>query len=91
MNLSLIKERVGLLKGWIDCRWSALPVKKQRTLVLYLFAGYVVITMVVITGILYRGEPRQNGEIQHIDNPIPLKKQSRFPPAVNLLDTSNHN
>jgi len=87
MNISLIRERLDLLKGRIECRWSAIPARKQRTLVLYLFSAYVAVTIIMIAATMYRHGNLQNGEIQHIRNPIPLQEKSRRAPAANHSDT----
>ena len=55
----------------LDLRWKQLPAQKKRRIVLYSFAGYVVITIAIVLQVIYEvGTPKGNVDIEHIINPV---------------------
>jgi hypothetical protein len=69
-----------------DKNWRALPLKRQRRYTLYFFAGYLLLTVVVIFKVWYdTGKPNSSMAIEHIENPV-LKKEK----AAALQDNINN-
>jgi len=62
------------ISSWIDTmdrRWKELPARESRRIVLYSFAGYLLITLVIIVKVVYQLNAGQNTmEIKHISNPV---------------------
>lgn len=58
-------------------RWRELTVKQQRRYVLYCFACYLLLTIVVLVKVFFdTGTSKQGLVIDHIDNPILKLKPS---------------
>jgi len=58
----------------IDRRWKQLPARESRRIVLYSFAGYLLITLVIIVQVVYQlNAGRNTMEIKHITNPVKVK------------------
>jgi len=61
----------------LDARWRELSVSRQRRYTLFLFVGYVTITLIVVVKIIFdTGKPKQEMVIEHIVNPIPKETKS---------------
>ncbi len=62
------------LDGWqdrLDCRWKQLPAVQKRRIVLYSFAGYLLITIAIVVQVIYEvGNARLGIAIEHISNPV---------------------
>jgi hypothetical protein len=60
--------------GWqdrLDCCWKQLPPEKKRRIVLYSFAGYLLITIAIILQVIYQmGNAPDKIGIEHIHNPV---------------------
>lgn len=62
----------------LDDRWRELPIKKQHRYTLLLFAGYVLLSIIVIAKVCYDvGVSDNKLKIEHIENP--LIKQNKSP------------
>lgn len=62
----------------MDRRWKELPARESRRIVLYSFAGYLLITLVIIVQVVYQLNAGQNTmEINHISNPVAKVKASK--------------
>lgn len=68
----------------LDQHWRRLPLRKQHKYILYFFAGYLLLTAVVIFKVWYDAS-KSNSDIaiEHIENPTLKRKES---PAL-LKDT----
>lgn len=65
----------------LDKRWRRLPLKKQRIYTIYMFLGYLIVTVLIVLQICL-GYPltKHNYRIEHIDNPsIPKQKNTINP------------
>lgn len=61
----------------LDDRWRAMPVKKQHHYTLLLFAGYALLSVVVILKVCYDVAQSDNAiTIEHIENPIIKQNKS---------------
>ncbi|RYY53805.1 MAG: nitrogen regulatory IIA protein [Chitinophagaceae bacterium] len=69
------------ISSWIDTmdrRWKQLPARESRRIVLYSFAGYLLITLVIIVQVVYQLNAGQNTmEIKHISNPVAKVKAGK--------------
>ncbi|MFL9836762.1 nitrogen regulatory IIA protein [Flavobacterium sp. ST-75] len=55
----------------LDSRWRQLPARQRRRIVLYSFAGYLLVTAVVVVQVVNElGNARRGVGIQHISNPV---------------------
>ena len=62
----------------MDRRWKQLPARESRRIVLYSFAGYLLITLMIIVQVAYQLNAGQNTmEIKHISNPVAKVKASK--------------
>ena len=63
---------------WLDKfedRWHGLPLRKQHRCLLYIFSGYFILSVVVVTKVCMDAGRHEKGmAIEHIDNPV-LKKE----------------
>lgn len=59
----------------MDSRWRALPASQKRRIVLYSFAGYLLVNIGIIIQVIYEvGNTRETLEIEHISNPVAEKE-----------------
>lgn len=59
----------------LDSRWRALPAPQKRRIVLYSFAGYLLVTVAIVIQVIYEvGNAREGVEIEHISNPVAEKE-----------------
>ncbi|WP_162926975.1 nitrogen regulatory IIA protein [Flavobacterium psychrotrophum] len=69
------------LSSWmdtIDRRWKQLPARESRRIILYSFAGYLLITLMIIVQVVYQLYAGQKTmEIKHISNPVANVKASK--------------
>ena len=69
------------ISSWMDTmdrRWKQLPERESRRIVLYSFAGYLLITLVIIVQVVYQLNAGQNTmEINHISNPVAKVKVNK--------------
>ena len=76
-----MKDFTTSLSFWlddIDQHWKQLPARDSRRIVLYSFAGYLLITLMIIVQVVYQLNARQNTmEIKHISNPVAKVKASK--------------
>lgn len=55
----------------MDCRWRALPITHKRRIVIYSFAAYLLVTLVVVAQVIgMLGAAHDEVEIDHIRNPL---------------------
>ena len=60
----------------LDEQWRDLPVKRQHRYTLLLFAGYAVLSLVVIAKVCYDvGKSDGKLTIEHIENPLIKQKK----------------
>jgi hypothetical protein len=65
--------------------WRALPVKKQHRYTLLLFAGYALLSVVVLLKVCYDVAQSNNAiTIEHIENPIIKQKKSPVSPQDSI-------
>ncbi|WP_312331322.1 nitrogen regulatory IIA protein [Sphingobacterium sp.] len=61
----------------LDEQWQQLPVKRQHRYTLLLFAGYALLSLVVILKVCYDVAQSNNKiTIEHIENPVIQQKKS---------------
>lgn len=69
----------------LDDRWRAMPVKKQHYYTLLLFAGYALLSVVVIVKVCYDVAQSDNAiTIEHIENPIIKQNKSSVSPQDSI-------
>jgi len=55
----------------MDRRWKQLPTRDSRRVILYSFAGYMVITLAVLAQVIYQVNTSKSAmEIEHISNTV---------------------
>lgn len=60
-----------------DERWRGLPLRKQQRYTLYFFAGYLLLTAIVICKVGYDTSKSDNGiRIAPIENPVLKMKEN---------------
>ncbi len=75
----------------MDERWRAFPVKKQRKYMLYLFSGYLLLTVCIILKVWHDiGNPDRGMVIEHIESPVLRKEESAAPMQDSLLITKKN-
>lgn len=76
------------ISNWFDTlddRWRAMPVKKQHRYTLLLFAGYALLSVVVLLKVCYDVAQSNNAiTIEHIENPIIKQKKSPVSPQDSI-------
>lgn len=76
------------LNNWFDKlneRWRALPLKKQHRYTLLLFAGYALLSVVIILKVCYDvGKSNNRMTIEHIENPVIQQKKSPVLPQDSI-------
>jgi len=79
---------IGSWMDTMDMRWKQLPARESRRIVLYSFAGYLLITLVIIVQVVYQLNAGQNTmEIKHISNPVAKFKAGK---NINEPKTANY-
>jgi hypothetical protein len=78
-----IKERINRYFDTLNARWQALPEHKQNRYVLYFFAGYLLLTLVVILSPYFN----EGKALKHIQSTLP---ESPAAVADSLLKTLKH-
>lgn len=78
----------------LDGQWRAMPVKKQHRYTLLLFAGYALLSIIVLIKVCYDvAQPDNTLTIEHIENPINGQNKSSVSPqdSINIIlkDKSN--
>jgi hypothetical protein len=69
----------------LDEQWRDLPVKRQHRYTLLLFAGYAVLSLVVIAKVCYDvGKSDSKLTIEHIENPLIKQKKSSVLPQDSI-------
>lgn len=70
-----IRENMNKWFEKLDCRWKDLPIGKQHQYTLFLFVGYILLTVGVIFKVWYdMGKLDNNIVIEHIENPVTNKR-----------------
>lgn len=70
-----LRENINSFFERLDERWRSLPSGKQRRYTIYLFLGYLSLTIGAIINAWYDGsKTRDEMAIEHIENPV-LKSQ----------------
>jgi len=69
----------------LDEQWQQLPVKRQHRYTLLLFAGYALLSLVVILKVCYDVAQSNNKiTIEHIENPVIRQKKSPVSPQDSI-------
>lgn len=69
----------------LDEQWRELPVKRQHRYTLLLFAGYALLSLVVILKVCYDVAQSNNKiTIEHIENPVIQQRKSPVPPQDSI-------
>ncbi len=69
----------------LDEQWRDLPVKRQHRYTLLLFAGYAVLSLIVIAKVCYDvGKSDGKLTIEHIENPLIKQKKSSASPQDSI-------
>ncbi len=69
----------------LDEQWRQLPVKRQHRYTLLLFAGYALLSLVVILKVCYDVAQSNNKiTIEHIENPVIRQKKSPVSPQDSI-------
>ncbi|WP_134092116.1 nitrogen regulatory IIA protein [Olivibacter sp. XZL3] len=69
----------------LDDRWRAMPVKKQHRYTLLLFAGYALLSVIVLIKVCYDvAQSDNNITIEHIENPIIRQNKSPIFPQDSI-------
>lgn len=69
----------------LDKQWQQLPVKRQHRYTLLLFAGYALLSLVVILKVCYDVAQSNNKiTIEHIENPVIRQKKSPVSPQDSI-------
>jgi len=59
------------LMDGMERRWKQLPTRDSRRIVLYSFAGYIIITLAVLAQVTYQVSTSKSAmEIEHISNTV---------------------
>lgn len=75
----------------LDEQWRDLPVKRQHHYTLLLFAGYAVLSLVVIAKVCYDvGKSDGKLTIEHIENPLIKQKKSSASPQDSITTILKH-
>ena len=76
------------INKWFDGlneQWRELPVKKQHRYTLLLFAGYALLSLVVMLKVCYDVAQSNNKiTIEHIENPVIQQKKSPVTPQDSI-------
>jgi hypothetical protein len=69
----------------LDEQWRELPLKRQHHYTLLLFAGYALLSLVVILKVCYDVAQSNNKiTIEHIENPVIRQKKSPVSPQDSI-------
>lgn len=72
---------------WLDDRFRALPLKKQRQFTLYFFMGYLLLTAAVIWNVWYDvATSNEVVKIKHIENLVHKKKGNFYTIEGHLIN-----
>lgn len=77
----------------LDGQWRAMPVAKQHRYMLLLFAGYALLSVIVLLEVCYDVAHSDNTmTIEHIENPIRQNNSSVSPQdsIKTILKDKNH-
>ncbi len=79
-----LRENIDRFFDRLDENWRTMPVRKQHQYTLYLFVGYLLLTVGVVAKVWYDTSQSKNDmHIDHIENPV--LKQNESP--ARLQDT----
>ncbi|MBZ4192031.1 nitrogen regulatory IIA protein [Niabella beijingensis] len=83
-----MKNLKTIINRWLDRfngQWRTLPLKKQQRYMLLLFAGYALLSVVVLLKVCYDVGNSGNGiKIEHIENPVIQQKKSPVTPQDSI-------
>ena len=66
-------------------QWQSFPLKKQQRYMLLLFAGYALLSVVILVKVCYDVKNSGNGmRIEHIENPVIQQKKSPVTPQDSI-------
>lgn len=69
----------------LDGQWRAMPVKKQHHYTLLLFAGYALLSIIILIKVCYDVAQSDNTlTIEHIENPINGQNKSSVSPQDSM-------
>lgn len=77
-----------IIDNWydkLDGLWRAMPVKRQYRYTLLLFAGYALLSVIVVGKVCYDVGKSDNGiTVGHIENPVVRQNKSSVPPQDSI-------
>lgn len=69
----------------LDGQWRDMPVRKQHRYTLLLFAGYALLSIIVLIKVCYDvAQPDNTLTIEHIENPINGQNKSSVSPQDSM-------
>ena len=81
-----LRTTIGNWFDRFDAQWRAMPVKKQHRYMLLLFAGYALLSVIVLFKVCYDLAQSDNTmTIEHIENPV-IRQDS----TETILKQQNH-
>ena len=81
-----LRTTIGNWFDRLDGQWRAMPVKKQHRYTLLLFAGYALLSVIVLFKVCYDLAQSDNTmTIEHIENPV-IRQDS----TETILKQKNH-
>jgi len=85
--MGTLLKRYGGWKAAIALHWSGYPREKQQRAVLYAFAAYAVITLLIVAQVIAQlGSTGERLEMEHISNPVAGRKNFKsIPPDSNTV------
>lgn len=77
-----------IINNWFDRlneQWRSLSLKRQHRYTLLLFAGYALLSIIVILKVCYDvGNSENSMTIEHIENPVIQQKKSPVSPQDSI-------
>ncbi|MCL6216906.1 nitrogen regulatory IIA protein [Zunongwangia pacifica] len=81
------RKRISDWLDKLDGQWQAMPVKRQNRYALLFFAGYALLSIIVITEVCYEvGKPNNGMTIEHIENPVIQQRKSPVIPQDSISE-----
>ena len=69
---------INIRKAALEHQWKQLAEKQRRKLVLYVFGGYCVLTLIVIIQVIVAfGSTPDALKVDHIENPIKVQQDPK--------------
>ena len=85
-RMEKLRTTIGNWFDRLDTQWRAMPVKKQHRYTLLLFAGYALLSVIVLLKVCYDlAQSDSTIVIEHIENPV-IRQDS----TETILKQQNH-